>query len=90
MWKLDFIDNNLLMELPVEETEKFFVSVFFKLKLRRYVYKILPGVVLFKPDLTYLDYKKIINLYQDEALKRGIDIYITNELNNYIEKKSCI
>lgn len=87
MWKLDFIDNNLLMELPVEETEKFFVSVFFKLKLRRYVYKILPGVVLFKPDLTYLDYKKIINLYQDEALKRGIDIYITNELNNYIEKK---
>ena len=87
MWKLDYKGNNLILEFPVENTEVFSGSSFFKLKLKRYVYQIFLGTVIFKSKLTYLDLKKIIMLCQNEAVKQDINITITKELNDYIAQK---
>ena len=86
MWLLDY-DGALLMRLAPEETEAFLASGFYKLLLRRYVKEALPGFLRFKPALTYLDYKKIIELLSHEAEKRAQSFAVSNALRDYIDAR---
>ena len=83
MWLLDY-DGALLMRLQAEETDAFLASGFYKLYLRRYVKEALPGFLRFKPALTYLDYKKIIELVSHEAEKRHLSFHVSIALQDYI------
>ena len=83
MWLLDY-DGALLMRLPTEETDAFLAGSFYKLFLRRYVKEALPGFLRFKPALTYLDYKKVIDLVSRESEKRGTALTVSNALQDYI------
>ena len=83
MWLLDY-DGALLMRLPTEETDAFLAGSFYKLFLRRYVKEALPGFLRFKPALTYLDYKKVIDLVSRESEKRGTTFTVSNALRDYI------
>ncbi len=83
MWLLDY-DGALLMRFPAEETDAFLAGGFYKLYLRRYVKEALPGFLRFKPALTYLDYKKIIELVSHEAEKRQLSFHVSNALQDYI------
>ena len=83
MWLLDY-DGALLMRLPAEETDAFLASGFYKLFLRRYVKEALPGFLRFKPALTYLDYKKVIEIVSREAENRQQPFTVSNALRDYI------
>lgn len=86
MWELDY-DGGLFLRIPIDSTNSFQSSSFYKLSLRRYVREILPGFVRFKPALTYLDYKKVIALCQKEADKRSILFVVCDTLYDYIESR---
>ncbi len=86
MWLLDY-DGALLMRLPVEETDAFLADGFYKLFLRRYVRESLPGFLRFKQALTYLDYKKIIELFSREAGKRIQSFTVSTALRDYIDAR---
>lgn len=86
MWELDY-DGGLFLRIPIDSTNSFQSSSFYKLSLRRYVREILPGFVRFKPALTYLDYKKVIALCQKETDKRSILFVVCDTLYDYIESR---
>ncbi len=86
MWELDY-DGALLLRIPIDSTGSFQHSSFYKLSLRRYVRETLPGFVRFKPELTYLDYKKVIALCQREADKRAFSLVVYAPLREYIESR---
>lgn len=81
-WSLDY-DGNLTMQFPLEQTDSFIGSSFYKLSLKRYVHRILPGCVEFKSSLTYLDYKKIISICQ----RKLPSLIITERLSAYIDSR---
>mgnify|MGYP004681502103 CR=1 FL=1 len=84
MWELGY-DGALFLSLPPEEAEALPGSGFYKLSLRRYVKEILPGLVRFKPALTYLEYQRIIALCWKETEKRRQALTISDALREYIE-----
>lgn len=86
MWKLDY-DDVILLSIPVDSTIAFKNSSFYKLQLRRYVEEIFPGLVKFKPGLTYLDYKKIINICKKEAQNQNLSLIVCSNLSEYIENR---
>lgn len=86
MWELDY-DGALLLRIPKDETGSLQSSSFYKLSLRRYVREIFPNFMRFKPVLTYLDYKKVIVLCQEEADKRKIPLVVCAPLREYIESR---
>lgn len=86
MWELDY-DGALFLRIPIDSTSSFQSSGFYKLSLRRYVCEVLPGLVRFKPALTYLDYKKIISLCQKQADKYSFLLIVHDTLCDYIESR---
>lgn len=86
MWELDY-DGALLLRIPKESTDTLQSSSFYKLSLRRYVREILFDFVRFKLALTYLDYKKVITLCQEETDKRKISLVVCEPLREYIESR---
>ena len=86
MWELGY-DGALFLRLPPEEAQALSGSGFYKLSLRRYVKEILPGLVRFKPALTYLDYQRIIALCRKETEKRQQALMISDALREYIESR---
>ena len=86
MWELDY-DGALLLRIPKKSTNALQISSFYKLSLRRYVREVFPGFVRFKPELTYLDYKKVIILCQKEADKRKFTLVVCDSLREYIESR---
>lgn len=86
MWELDY-DGALLLRMSEEATDTLQGSSFYKLSLHRYVREIIPGLVRFKPALTYLDYKKVIALCQKEADKRNLVLTLAASLREYIESR---
>ena len=86
MWSLDF-DEMLLLKLPEGQSGLFQQSAFYKLSLRRYVSEISSDVVRFRSTLTYLDYKKIIELCRKEAFKKSVDFRISDSLSTYISER---
>lgn len=86
MWELGY-DGALFLIFPIEHTDDFQRSSFYKLTLRRYIKEVFNGFVRFKPALTYLDYKKVIVVFQKEAEKRGWIFTVSEALNEYIESR---
>lgn len=81
-WTLDY-DEELVLLLLEEDTERFAGGSFFKLSLKRYVRQVTPGRILFKSSLTYLDFQKIITLCQ----KQQPDLTVTQTLAQYIQSR---
>lgn len=79
MWKLDY-DDALLLYIPAETTIDLQNSSFYKLSLRRYVYEIRTGFLQFKSTLTYLDFKRIILLCEQESKKKGFSLVVSPSL----------
>lgn len=86
MWKLDY-DDALLLYIPAETTIDLQNSSFYKLSLRRYVYEIRTGFLQFKSTLTYLDFKRIIQLCEQESKKKGFSLVVSPSLRGYIENR---
>lgn len=86
MWELDY-DGALCLKIPADNTDEFVASSFYKLSLKRYVREVLPGLIRFKPALTYLDYKKVIRLLLRETEKRKLMLVQTRALQDYIESR---
>lgn len=80
-------DNCLVMNISECIIENITNSAFYKMYLKRYVSNISDTYIYFKDSLTYLDYKKIINLCEKEFLNSQYDFSISPSVNNYIEKK---
>lgn len=83
MWTLDY-DGAMLMRMD-QSPESFVSGSFYKLFLRRYVREVLPGLVRFKPALSYLDLKRIIELCRRECEKKGVALTVGTALTDYIE-----
>ena len=86
MWEMDY-DGSLLLRIPIDSTTTFQGSSFYKLSLRRYVHEVFSGFVRFKSALTYLDYKKIIDICQKEADKHSFLLIVSDTLWHYIESR---
>lgn len=86
MWNLHY-DGSLLLRLSEEETDTFVASSFYKISLKRYVGDVSLGLVRFKPALTYIDYKRVIELCQREADKRKNQLIVSESLKEYIDRK---
>ena len=85
-WILQY-DGSLFLQMPIKDIDPFCISAFYKLSLKRYVENIYGDNIRFKSTLTYLDYKRVIQLCEREASKRGISLSIENELLDYISAK---
>lgn len=85
MWTLDY-DDAIFMRTE-EKPEDLIAGSFYKLELHRYVKEVLPGLVRFKPELSYLQFKKIIALCQKESDKSGFSLTVSDALKNYIEER---
>jgi SNF2 family DNA or RNA helicase len=80
---LDYDGTGLLLRFSEDATDSFASSSFYKLFLKRYVYRIDTGCVVFKPVLTYLDYKKVIELCR----RQWNDLVVSDALSKYIDSK---
>lgn len=69
------------------EISPFESNSFYKLYLKRYAYSVDDGIVLFRDNLSYVDYKKIIGIIDREAQKRDWQFTIHKQLSDYIEQK---
>lgn len=74
-WTLDYNGCISLILIP-EEGDTLSYSSFYKLSLRRYIAEYANGVFRGKASLTYLDYKKIIELCNQECKKRGVELCV--------------
>lgn len=85
MWILDYddIDKILILKVPKEDINTLITNNHYKLRLKRYVSALENNTFLFKEELSYLDYKKIISLCQNIRQ----DIVITDKLTKHIESK---
>ena len=86
MWALDY-DGALLLRIPAGDFDAWAAGSFYKLSLKRYVREAIAGFVRFKPSLTYLDYKRIIEICRKEAAKRQVDLQVSEALQAYIERR---
>lgn len=86
MWQLE-LESGLELSAPEDWTRRLPESIFYKFFLRRYVAEVLPGRVMFRTELTYLDYKRVIDLLEKEAAKIGQTLYVTPALQEYIESR---
>jgi len=81
-WRLDLNEY-----LYLQTNENISSGAFYKLTLKRYVSSITEGFICFKPNLTYLEYKRIIALCQKETAKRNLGLDVSLELANFIQTK---
>lgn len=85
-WTLDYNGCISLILIP-EEGDTLSYSSFYKLSLRRYIAEYANGVFRGKASLTYLDYKKIIELCNQECKKRGVELCVSDALHGYIRQR---
>ena len=86
MWALDY-DGALLLRIPAGDFDAWAAGSFYKLSLKRYAREAMAGFVRFKPSLTYLDYKRIIEICRKEAAKRQVNLQVSEALQAYIERR---
>lgn len=82
--------NNYKLELHIKiNTSDIWNNQIYKLKLKRYVDINLssPEKIIFKKELTYPKYKKIINMLQVDSKKRTYNFWVTKRLNTYISSR---
>lgn len=85
-WMLEY-DGELSLRMPQQEAESLSASSFYKLSLRRYMAGYQGGVFQGKASLTYLDFKRILSLCCRECEKCGIDLHISDALQQYIHSR---
>ena len=88
-WILDY-DETLFLMVPKDEIEKFVSSAFYKLSLKRYVKTINDNILCFKPALTYLDFKKIIDLCEKKLSPLEVGIRLLDYIDSregYVEQR---
>lgn len=67
--------------LRIDSSKVLIDSVFYKLYIKRYVKSVYESVIIFKKEYTYLDYKKIIDIFKN----KGYEFSISNNLREYID-----
>lgn len=87
MWTIDHDHDRLWLLLPTGTAEAFAASSFYKLFLRRYAETFEGDQLRFRSALTYLDYKKVIEICQKEADKRGTPLQISQRLQDFINSR---
>ena len=87
MWTIDHDRGRLWLLLPAGTAEAFAASSFYKLFLRRYAETFEGDRLRFRPALTYLDYKKVIEICQKEAGKRNLPLQISQRLQDFISSR---
>lgn len=87
MWQLNLQKNQVFLRLLPGEAEGFAASSFYKLFLRRYAAAFDGDVLCFRPSLTYLDYRKVIEICQKEAAKQNRKLVVSAELTAYIDSR---
>lgn len=85
--ELDFINNQIILVHDFQQVDSFLNHPIAKLKLRRYISGTGNRCILFKPELTYHDYKKMIEILREIAVKLQLHLDISNRLNEFINGK---
>lgn len=80
---LDYENERLIGINKLEQNIEF--NVFNKIHLRRFVESCVGNKVVFKENLTYVDFEKIINLFRNKLPK--ISLFTTAILDEYITSK---
>ncbi len=83
--ELDY-DGSMFMRTD-EPREEFTSGIFYKLFLGRYVRDVSPGIVRFKTELTYIDFRKIIELCRKDSSSKGITMSVSEALKSYIDSR---
>lgn len=85
-WLLDYT-GQIRLTVPAGEADQLCTGSFFKLSLRRYVAGREGDALVGKSSLTYLDFKRIIQLCTRECEKRGIPLQVSHALGQYIDSR---
>jgi len=85
-WLIDY-NNGLFLQIPPTFAEGFCSTSFYKLKLKRFSKSMGGSVLLFRNSLTYLDFKRIISICEQEASKGNFILHIGQALKDYINAK---
>ena len=83
---LDY-NGGLVLYLPPGQTDGFLRGSFYKLSLRRYAAGTENGRIVFKSALNYLDYKKIISLFRQNAERNDLTLSVSPALAAFIESQ---
>ena len=85
-----FLDYNgqLILNVDDFDIEKFINCGFYKIKLKPKVERVEGNTITFRPDLVYLDYRKIGDLLNDRKELFGYSYSETNRLLGYIESRN--
>ncbi len=82
--------KNGYLELYIKiDTSLIWNNQVYKLRLKKYIDRDLSKYekIIFKRNLTYPVYKKIINILQFDSQNRGYAFYVTNRVNTYIKDR---
>lgn len=79
------INERLMLNMHLN-SETILNNAVYKLRLKRYVdnENSTESVLLFKEELTYPDYKRIISILESDAVKRSYHFFTTSRLRKYI------
>ncbi len=85
---LDFKNGCLELYIKID-TSLIWNNQVYKLRLKKYIDRDLSKheKIIFKRNLTYPVYKKVINILQFDSQNRGYAFYVTNRLNTYIKDR---
>lgn len=84
---LDY-NGQLILHIEQVDLNRFVNSGFFKIKLKPKVEKIEENTITFRPDLVYLDYRKIGDLISSRKDQFGYSYSETTRLSDYIESRN--
>lgn len=84
---LDFIDR-LILRINIDDSSWITQGAFYKLKLKKYIEEIQDKKILFKSELTYMDYEKISNMIEKKAGIKNVEYVMTQRLKDYIEARN--
>lgn len=85
-WLLDYT-GQIRLTVPDGEADRLCAGSFYKLSLRRYLPSREGDTLVGKSSLTYLDFKRIIQLCTRECEKRGIPLQVSHALGQYIDSR---
>lgn len=80
--------SRLVLRINMEDDDWITKSAFYKLRLKRYVDKNSGESMLFREDLSYIDYQNIHLLIKKKADSIGVRYFATNRLLDYIESRN--
>ena len=76
-----FFDYDEGLVLRIDSSKELTNSAFYKISVKRYVKDVYDSLIVFRPEYTYIDYKKIIEIFE----KRGYEFSVSENLKNYID-----